>query len=105
MIIEWKIENIVYKKVYEGLDNVVDTVKWKVTAIDGNISKSTTGDIGIDYNPNTNFILFEDLTNEILLEWVWSIYDNFKEEKEKLVTDQVNLELTKNIFTVAFKRK
>ena len=53
-------------------DGVVVTVHWTASLTDGDLTASTYGACGLDEkNPtDQDFILFDDLTEQIVIDWV-----------------------------------
>jgi len=64
----------------EGQTNVVYNVHWIVTGVDEKYSATNIGTQVVPLSEGSVFIPFEDLTNEIVVEWT----------KEAMGEDQVN---------------
>jgi hypothetical protein len=73
---KWSISHANVKtEPHNGLDQVVASCRWAVTAIDGDVSDSTFGYVDFeDPNPNA-FVAFRDVRQSAMLEWVWTSVD------------------------------
>jgi hypothetical protein len=65
-------------------DGIVFLVNWKASITDGNDTIETSGSTTLE-QPNTDIILYENLTEEIVLEWVKSRIDVNQIESSLLV--------------------
>ena len=54
----------------DGLSNVVKTVHWRLTGVDGNFSETVYGTEGMDSPVPENFIDYEDISKEDVQEWI-----------------------------------
>ena len=64
----------------EGQTDVVYNVHWIVTGVDGDYSATNIGTQVVTLDPESTFIPFKDLTNEIVVGWT----------KEAMGEDQVD---------------
>jgi hypothetical protein len=73
---KWSISHANVKpEPHNGLDQVVASCRWAVTAIDGDVSDSTFGYVDFeDPNPDA-FVAFRDVRQDAMLQWVWSSVD------------------------------
>ena len=73
---------------------------WRVSEVDGDDSASTYSTCGFTYNPeDPSFIPYDDLTEEMVLGWVWGEVDkaeteailaaNIAEQKNPVTADGV----------------
>jgi hypothetical protein len=95
MTLTWKIESLNCKPSFDGKTNVVEIIHWRLNGVDGDLSASVYGSVGVTYKDSTSFTEYNNLTEEQLVSWV---KDNLEEEQ---VTDYENgvtsqLELLKN---------
>ena len=54
----------------DGLTNVVKTVHWRLTGVDGNFSDTVYGSEAMDTPTPQNFIDFENITESDVTEWI-----------------------------------
>jgi len=66
---DWNCKTVDVHPQEEGETNVVYNVHWIVTGTKEDYSVSSIGTQIVTVNPETPFIPFEDLTNEIVVEW------------------------------------
>jgi hypothetical protein len=69
---EWDVQSIDVIAEYDTSKNVVSRVVWKCTGSDGTYTKEMTGvqDLNISNLDPANFVPYETITKEQLLEWV-----------------------------------
>jgi len=69
---EWDIQSIDVISEYNESTNVVSRVVWKCTGTDGTNTKEMTGvqDLNISNIDPNNFVPYETVTKEQLIEWV-----------------------------------
>ena len=70
--ITWTIEQLQCLPQAEGQTNVVNTVHWRVTAVDGEYSAGAYGSCGVTYQSGETFTPFANLTQEQVCEWIWA---------------------------------
>lgn len=65
----WTIENLEYNNdQFKG----VSVAHWKVIAEEDGYTDSAYGSVSFTPNPtNPNFVVFEELTEDVVLGWVW----------------------------------
>ena len=66
---DWNCKTVDVHPQAEGETNVVYNVHWIVTGTEGEYTASIIGTQIVTVDPETPFIPFEDLTNEIVVEW------------------------------------
>lgn len=66
----WIINQIDCHPIYEGLENVVCRIHWRLAGVDGAFRAEVYGAQAIAYDPESEFILFDDLTEELAVEWL-----------------------------------
>ena len=76
---DWNCKTVDVYPQAEGETNVVYNVHWIVTGTEGEYTASSVGTQIVTVDPETPFIPFEDLTNEIIVSWA----------KEAIGVDQV----------------
>lgn len=79
MTYDWNCKTVDVHPQAEGETNVVYNVHWIVTGTEGDYTVSNIGTQTVTVDPETPFIPFEDLTNEIIVGWT----------KEAMGEDQV----------------
>ena len=55
---------------YEGNENVVFTVHWRMNGVDGDHTAGVYGSVGLTLDPEAEFTAYEDLTQEQVVGWV-----------------------------------
>ena len=91
----WRI-NALDAKIHENdLDNVIYTIHWSFIGQDDSeepVMASSIGTLGVQYNPESPFISYDDLTKEDVVGWLESglDVDSMKENLDK------QIELKKN---------
>jgi hypothetical protein len=70
-MITWTIEQMQCLPVAEGKTNVVTTVHWRVSAVDGDFSAGAYGSCSIPFSSGT-FTPFADLTEAQVCDWIWA---------------------------------
>lgn len=76
----WNCKTVDVHPQEEGQTDVVYNVHWIVTGVDGDYSATNIGTQVVPLDPESTFIPFEDLTNEIVVGWT----------KEAMGEDQVD---------------
>ena len=72
---EWQ-KPILEKKLVDGsLENVIQTVHWRYTGTDDDISADVYGALSLPSPDAENFIEWENMTNDKVFEWLESILD------------------------------
>jgi len=67
---DWNCKTVDVHPQAEGETNVVYNVHWIVVGTKEDYSATSIGTQIVSVDPETEFIPFEDLTNEIVVEWV-----------------------------------
>ncbi len=65
----WNCKTVDVHPQEEGQTDVVHNVHWIVTGVDGDYSATNIGTQVVTLGPESTFIPFKDLTNEIVVEW------------------------------------
>ena len=65
----WNCKTVDVHPQKEGETDVVYNVHWIVTGIDGDYSATNIGTQVVPLNEGGTFIPFEDLTNDVVVEW------------------------------------
>ena len=79
--------DVIYSE--DGFQNVVHTVHWTYTAVDGDYTASSYGTVGLPA-PGQPFTAYDDLTPEIVQGWVVGVMGQEQ-------VDAMNLSLANNI--------
>lgn len=89
----WKISNLECVVSQNGLENIVDIIHWRYVATDtqNNISLDMYGAQKMSDPSSDNFIPYNDLTLDMVSEWLESMID-IQLMQEKL-TNQINLQI------------
>ena len=66
---DWNCKTVDVHPQEEGQTDVVYNVHWTVTGVNGDYSVTNIGTQIVPLNEGGDFIPFEDLTNEIVVEW------------------------------------
>ena len=82
---KWSIEAIQRR----ASDNIITVAHWRVRATDGEYQSTSYGSQDLIENPdNSLLVLFENVTEKDVLNWVWLSGLN-KESVEKSLADQI----------------
>ena len=66
---DWNCKTVDVHPQEEGQTDVVYNVHWNVTGVEGEYSVTNIGTQIVPLSDSSTFIPFEDLTNEIVVEW------------------------------------
>ena len=78
-------------------DGFVNTVHWRVNAVDGDLNASSYGTVGYTQEEGKTLVPYEDLTEAIVIAWVQESLD-----KEVVETNlQTQIEAMKNPVTAS----
>lgn len=91
----WQIKNLEYVKSDNGQTNVVTNIHWKLLGSDGTHSSEVFGIQFVAFNAENSFVRYEDLTEEIVIKWLISVFekeqiDRFKASIDAAIETQVN---------------
>jgi len=83
---DWNCKTVDVYPQAEGETNVVYNVHWIVTGTEGDYTANSIGTQIVAIDSETPFIPFEDLTNEIVVEWT---KDAIGEEQVQAIEDSL----------------
>lgn len=86
MTYNWNCKTVDVHPQTEGETNVVYNVHWIVTGTEGDYTVDSIGTQVVALDPETPFIPFEDLTNDIVVEWT---KDAMGEEQVQAIEDSL----------------
>jgi len=66
----WSVDRLECYPERDGHANVVFTVHWRLTAVDGEYNVSGYGSVGLSHNSSAPFINYADLTQAQVVGWV-----------------------------------
>lgn len=75
IIYAWNFPRLVVNPSMDGLTDVVTTVHWTLTAVDGDYSSYCYGSVGLPA-PGISFTDFQNLTKDQVTEWVKTQLNN-----------------------------
>lgn len=86
----WKVEKMMCYPMLDGNANVVFNVDWSITGKDQDKEAKMTGTQYVDFVAAKNFVAYDQLTEDRVLEWVFSAMGGeaiqfLKEEVDKAV--------------------
>jgi hypothetical protein len=84
----WTITDVECIPSYNGENNVVTLVYWNCSGVNGNYSERIAGPCGLSYEGG-DFTQYSDLTQDKILEWVWSSGNVSKEFVENSVEAKI----------------
>jgi len=89
---KWTINQLDAKIHSEGHDNVIYTIHYTYTGIDGKYSNSIIGTLGIEYDPNTPFIPWADDQDfeNVVIGWLEAGLD--VQQMQKNIQNEIDLE-------------
>jgi hypothetical protein len=73
---KWSVAAMKCYPEYEGFENVVFTVHWRLAGKDGKYHEDTFGSVKLKLDPDHEYIPYEQLTQEQVLGWVKSAMDS-----------------------------
>ena len=76
----WKVVSLDAQPSHEGHSNVINTVHWTLTGVDGEHTASTYGSVGVTYDADAPFTEYNNLTEANALAWVWNSVDKTEQE-------------------------
>jgi hypothetical protein len=86
----FRITNIYCYPTYETLENLIFSVLWDYTGTDGTYSSNILGRTDIPYSPNSEYIPYENLTEEQVIGWVEQYTDStVLEDAKALITSRI----------------
>jgi len=68
----WEISQLNCYPQAEGQTDVVFTVHWRLTGTDGTYSGTVYSTCGVTYEAGTPYTPYADLTQDIVLGWIWA---------------------------------
>jgi hypothetical protein len=92
--------NIIQLNAYpnkDGKQDVVFTVHWTLTGVDGEFTGSSYGSTGVTLNPEAPYTVYADLTKDQVLNWIWASVN--KDETEASVQAQIDEKKTPTVVT------
>ena len=90
MTYDWNCKTVDVHPQAEGETNVVYNVHWIVTGTEGEYTVNSIGTQIVTVDPETPFIPFEDLTNEIVVEWT---KEAMGEEQVQAIEDSLQAQI------------
>jgi hypothetical protein len=95
--INWNIVQLNCYPDKDGLTDVVFTVHWDCTGVDGEYNGRVYGSCGVTLDPEAPYTPYEDLTQDQVLDWVWASVD--KDETETSVQAQIESQKNPTVVT------
>jgi hypothetical protein len=87
-MITWNIVQLNCYPDKDGLTDVVFTVHWDCTGVDGEYSGRVYGSCGVTLDPSAPYTPYAELTKDQVLSWIWASVD--KDETEASVQAQID---------------
>jgi hypothetical protein len=66
----WEFPQVEVVLIQDNLENVIQTVHWRLTATDGQYTASCYGSVGLDKVVPENFTIFDEISKSQVEEWV-----------------------------------
>jgi hypothetical protein len=82
--------------------DVVHSIAWEVTGVDGQESASTSGALSINTDNIENFIAYQNLTQDEVLSWVFNALGQDEKQKAELQIQTV-IEAKKSTINIVCK--
>ena len=76
----WQVVSLDAQPSHDGRSNVINTVHWTLTGVDGEHTASVYGSVGVTYDANSPFTEYDNLTEADALAWVWDSVDKTEQE-------------------------
>ena len=88
----WKVVSLDAQPSHDGHNNVINTVHWTLTGVDGEHTASSYGSVGVTYDADSPFTEYDNLTEADVLAWVWGSVDKTEQEAnvEKQLAELAN---------------
>jgi hypothetical protein len=91
MTLTWKIQALECKPSFDGKTNVVQTIRWNLTGVDGEYITSVNGSTGIHYEEGSSFVEYNSLTEETVVTWLKdTLGENDVASYEASITSQLD---------------
>jgi hypothetical protein len=97
MTTNWNINQLNAYPEKDGKQDVVFTVHWDCTGVDGDYSGRVYGSCGVTLDPSAPYTPYADLTKDQVLGWVWASVN--KDETEASVQAQIDEKKTPTVVT------
>jgi len=95
----WSITELFCKpQTAEGADYVV-TANWRCSGVDGNYNGQINGLAAFPVVQSENFIPYDQLTQQIVLDWCWNAGGVEKNATEARVQDQIDRQINPPVIT------
>jgi len=102
---DWNCKTVDIHPQEEGKTNVVYNVHWIVTGTKEDYSVSNIGTQVVTLNPETSFVPFEDLTNEIIVGWTKNaIGEERVKAVEASITSQIEALINPTSVTITIEK-
>jgi hypothetical protein len=96
----WTIKQLNVIPLKEPHKDVVHSIAWEVTGVDGEDSSTASGALSINTDNLENFISYESLTEEQVLSWVFSALGQDGKQKAESQTQTV-IEAKRSAITIS----
>lgn len=70
--ITWSVPSCAYYPEYANEADVIFVVNWQCSGTDGTNSYEIHGSCPVSYYANTPFIPYSQVTQQMMLDWIWS---------------------------------
>jgi hypothetical protein len=70
-VFNWNIVKLECKPTLGELTDVVVTVHWRCEGVNGDASAFSFGGTSLEFNEESTFVPYQDLTKEQVLAWLW----------------------------------
>lgn len=84
---KWSVKKLTCVPETNGLTNVVSVVEYECEGTDGTNTAVFAGSLGVTLSKESEFILFENLSESDVLDWVWK--EVSKEGGEEIVAREL----------------
>ena len=94
----WNINQLNAYPEKDGKQDVVFTVHWDCTGVDGEFTGSSYGSAGVTLDPEAPYTPYADLTKDQVLGWIWASGVD-KDETENAVNAQIESQKNPTVVT------
>jgi hypothetical protein len=98
LTINWNIVQLNCYPDKDGLTDVVFTVHWDCTGVDGEYNGRVYGSCGVTLDPEAPYTAYADLTQDQVLDWIWASGVD-KDETENAVNAQIESQKNPTVVT------
>lgn len=94
----WSVTKMYCKPQEDNYQDVVISAYWQCVGTDGDFSVTALG--SSDFELSTNFVPYDQLTEEEVLDWCWASYGGNKDYIESIVQSDLDKIIMPNVISI-----